>query len=72
MSARLSVSVVFRQDDYTYTTANASLKWKMTPTWYVTGGVEYLYEHFNASVGNASNGMVYVAVGYQGLGRRTQ
>jgi hypothetical protein len=66
-----SVSVVFRSADYSYVNATASLKWKLTPTWYVTGGVEYLYEHFVSAFGNASNGMVYVAFGYQGLGRRT-
>jgi hypothetical protein len=66
-----SVSVVFRNADYSYVNATANLKWKMTPTWYLTGGVEYLYERFVSSVGNASNATVFVAVGYQGLGRRT-
>lgn len=66
-----SVSPVFQDDDYNQGSATASLKWKMTPTWYVMGGLEYFRESFASSFGRASNGVIYVSVGYQGLGRRT-
>jgi hypothetical protein len=66
-----SVSPVFSSSDYSAVNATASLKWSLTPTWYLTGGLEYVREHFSSSFGNGANGMVYVAVGYQGLGKRT-
>ena len=57
--------------DYDYLYATAALKWMATRTFYVLGGGGYTREHYSAA-GNiaASNGMVYAAFGYQGLGRR--
>jgi hypothetical protein len=66
-----SVSSVFSAANYSYVNTTAGLKWKLTPTWYLSGGVAYLYEHFQGGFGNASNGVLYVSVGYLGLGKPT-
>jgi hypothetical protein len=60
---------VYGGSDYDYVNVTAGLKWRITRTWYLTGGVEYMREKFAAPVGAATNGMLYAAVGYEGLGR---
>ena len=57
--------------NYTYINATAALKWYMTPTWYVSGGVAYVRERFALeATGSADNSEAFVSVGYKGLGRR--
>jgi hypothetical protein len=58
-----------RGNNYDYVNAFAGLKWAATRTWYVSGGIEYLRRKIVPPIGTANNGMVYVAFGYQGLGR---
>jgi hypothetical protein len=64
-----SVSGIYAADNYNYVNATAGLKWMLTRTWHVGGGVEYYHEHFVPPVGSANNAMVYASVGYQGLGK---
>jgi hypothetical protein len=64
-----ALASVYSSQNYNYVNANAGLKWKMTPTWYIGGGVGYLYEHFEAPVGYADNVTVYISFGYRGLGK---
>jgi hypothetical protein len=66
----VSLSGVSKGSNYDYVTSIAGLKWKATPTWFVTGGLEFMREKFEPPAGSANNGMVYVAVGYEGLGRQ--
>jgi hypothetical protein len=69
---QISVSGVYGSNNYSYVNVTTNLKWKLTPTWYVTGGLEYVYDHFSAvGIGEAQNGRVFIAFGYQGLGKRT-
>jgi hypothetical protein len=56
--------------DYNYLNATAALKWMATRTFYVLGGAGYLREHYFVGNSTASDGMIYAAFGYQGLGRR--
>lgn len=55
--------------NYTYVNLEASLKWMWTPVWYVATGAEYLVDKSGAPIGSASNDMVYVQFGYEGLSR---
>jgi hypothetical protein len=64
-----SVSGAYTGSNYDYVNVTTRLKWKLTPTWYVAGGAEYLRAHFEPPVGAASNVMLYASVGYLGLGK---
>jgi hypothetical protein len=64
-----SVSGAYSGSDYNYVNAEAGLKWKVTRTWHLGGGVQYVREAFATPVGAAIDRMLYAGVGYQGLGR---
>jgi hypothetical protein len=64
-----SVSRVYLDGNYNYVNFEARLKWKLTPTWYVAGGLGYLRAHYQPPVGSADNGSISISVGYLGLGR---
>jgi hypothetical protein len=55
--------------DYTYVNVEVSLKWLWTPTWFLATGAEYLFNKLGPPLGSASNDMLYVQVGYEGLSR---
>jgi hypothetical protein len=55
--------------DYTYVNLEVSLKWLWTPTWYISTGAQYLFNKLAPPFGSASNDMLYVQFGYQGLTR---
>jgi hypothetical protein len=55
--------------DYSYVNVEASVKWLWTPTWYLATGVQYLFNKLGAPIGSASNDMLYVQFGYEGLAR---
>jgi hypothetical protein len=65
---------------YKYIDATVALKWLVTRTWYVNGGVEFVRVDYGnvAGVdiqglvvnGAANNGRLYVGFGYEGLGKR--
>jgi len=57
--------------NYDYVNATAGLKWSMTRTWYVGGGIAYVRESFLAqNTAAADNSEAYLSIGYRGLGRR--
>jgi len=64
-----SVSQVYLNGNYNYVNFETRIKWKLTPTWYVTGGLQYLRAHYQPPVGSAANNSVYISVGYLGLGK---
>ena len=64
-----SLSRAYLNGDYNYVNFETRLKWKLTPVWYVAGGVQYLHEHFEPPVGAAANAMLYASFGYLGLGK---
>jgi roadblock/LC7 domain-containing protein len=65
----VSVAGIYSNQNYNYVNATAELKWMITRTWHVGGGLEYIRDHFVPPVGSAANGVIYAFVGYQGLGR---
>jgi hypothetical protein len=81
LSPRLSTSVAARYIDYIalstvdagseyhYVNSNASLKWKLTPTWYLSGGAQFQWVKTANPSASADNGVLYIAFGYQGLTR---
>jgi hypothetical protein len=63
------VTTVFAGSDYSYVNVEASLKWMWTPTWHLAGGFQYLFNKLGPPIGSASNDMIYVGFGYEGLTR---
>jgi hypothetical protein len=57
-------------DDRTYVRTVVDLKWMMTPTWFVQGGYQYLWQKFQLEPDGASNNRVYIRFGYQGRDRQ--
>jgi hypothetical protein len=64
-----SVGTTFASSDYNYVNIVTRLQWKITRTWYIAGGAEYVRTHNEPPIGTAKNGFVYVSVGYKGLGK---
>lgn len=56
--------------DYSYLRAGMNLRWRVSPTWYVAGGVGYWREEYDGSLGGAANNtQVSFSFGYEGLQR---
>jgi hypothetical protein len=55
--------------DYRYLTSDLGMKWLVTRTWFVSAGLEYYRVERPNTAQTANNGMIYLSVGYQGLGR---
>jgi len=55
---------------YKYLEAVAGLKWLATRTCYLSAGIKYQRLHYGGVPSAAGNGMAYVGIGYQGLGKR--
>jgi hypothetical protein len=66
----VALSSVYSYGNYNYLIASADLRWNLTRTWFVAGGVQYLNEKFPLSDTSATNAMAHVAFGYEGLGRQ--
>jgi hypothetical protein len=66
----VALSGIYAGGDYNYLIASADLRWNLTRTWFVAGGVQYLDESFPQSDTAAKNAMAHVAFGYEGLGRQ--
>lgn len=61
------VTQVFEGNDYTYVNAELAVTWRWTRTWYLEGGVQYLFDKYGGPDTSASNNMLYVEFGYRGL-----
>jgi hypothetical protein len=65
----VSLLDTFVSGNYDYVNAVAGLKWKITPTWYFSGRLEYWREKFDSVGATANNNRVFIAFGYEGLAR---
>jgi hypothetical protein len=54
--------------DRDYARLQLSLKWKMTPTWFIRGGYTHTYQDRVTDPRSADDDKVFVSVGYLGLG----
>jgi hypothetical protein len=82
LSERLSLSGVARYDSRSaigvtgggenrdYARIDVSLKWFMSPKWYLGGGYSYIWEDRAQATDYASNSKLFVNFGYQGLSRQ--
>jgi hypothetical protein len=56
--------------NYDYLIATADLKWNLTRTWFVGGGLQYLETKSPVAGTSANDSMLHVGFGYEGLGRQ--
>jgi hypothetical protein len=65
-----AVSGVAANSGWKYGVAEVGIEWKMTRNWYVRGGANYERERFQSTGRWANNTSVFLACGYEGLGRQ--
>jgi len=58
-----------QRNDKDYARLDLSMRWMMTPTVYVEGGYNYIWQQYQSNNSSAANNILFVSVGYQGLGR---
>jgi hypothetical protein len=51
--------------DYDYFRGEVHLRYRFTPAWFVSGGIEYSWRERDADIGDADNESVFLRVGYQ-------
>jgi hypothetical protein len=68
--SRNGISTADAGQDRDYARADLSLRWFMTPTWYLGGGYAYIWVDRELAVSDADNNKFYVNFGYQGRSRR--
>jgi len=66
----VALSDLYDAGNYDYLIATADLKWMLTRTWFVAGGVQYVKERYPESATSAASSMAHVLFGYEGLGRQ--
>ncbi|MGH8222659.1 MAG: hypothetical protein ACREQZ_06770 [Woeseiaceae bacterium] len=52
-----------------YARVDVSLKWFMTPTWYIGGGYAYIWVDRELAIGSGENNKLFLNFGYRGLSR---
>jgi hypothetical protein len=57
-------------DDRTFLRTAVELKWMLTPTLYVQGGYQYMWEKYEVNPDGAANNRIYVTFGYQARERQ--
>jgi hypothetical protein len=62
----LSANVV--NDDRSYAQTDFEMKWMISPTWFIDGGYQYMWEKYAYYTSGAANNEVYVKLTYKGLG----
>jgi hypothetical protein len=67
-----SISQVGSIGNRDYSRLELSLKWLVSPKWYVRGGYQYTYQDIASESGAAYDNRIMLSVGYQGLGRKSQ
>lgn len=55
-----------------YARADLSLRWFISPTWYLGGGYSYIWEDRETSTSDAHNNKLFINFGYQALDRQSQ
>jgi len=58
--------------DRDYARADLSLKWFVSPTWYVGGGYSFIWEDREEASSDAHNNRLFINFGYQGLDRQNR
>jgi hypothetical protein len=66
----VALSNRYADGNYDYLVVSADLRWMITPTWYVAGGLQYLEEKSPEQGLSANNSMAQVSFGYRGLDRQ--
>ena len=56
--------------DRDYARGDASVKWMITRTWMVQGGISYAWQKYRSIPGSADNNQIFVRIGYIGLPRQ--
>ena len=65
----------FGNDNYHYRprprlrSRGLSLKWFVSPTWYIGGGYAYIWEDRQQAISDAANNKFYLNFGYRALSR---
>lgn len=67
---RNSITESRSSEDRDYARADLSLEWFMTQTWYLQGGYSYIWQDRESASGDADNNLLFISVGYKGLGRQ--
>jgi hypothetical protein len=67
---RSALNTAGQGDDRDYARADLSLRWMLSPTWYLQGGYSYIWQEREADGDDASNNRFFVGFGYQGLERQ--
>jgi hypothetical protein len=57
-------------DNRTYAQVFGEAKWMLTPTWFVSGGVQYSWQKYDFNQPSDANNRIYLRIGYQGLGQQ--
>ena len=57
-------------DDRSYVRPVVDVKYMLTPTFFVQGGYQYMWEKYEVDPDGALNNRVYIRFGYQGRGRQ--
>jgi hypothetical protein len=65
----LGTTTISTGDDRDYARADLSLKWFVSPTWYIGGGYAYIWEDRQQAISDASNNKFYLNFGYRALSR---
>ncbi len=65
-----ALSGVVNDNDRQYSRAELSLRWSITPTWFLQGGYGYTRQKYKIETGSADDNTVWLRFGYQGLQRQ--
>ena len=65
----LGKTTITTGQDRDYARADISLKWYVSPTWYIGGGYAYIWEDRQEALSDASNNKFYLNFGYRALSR---
>jgi hypothetical protein len=64
----LTTIAISSKADRKVATGELALEWKLSPTWFVTGGYGYNWQDIATQSGAANNNRVFLSVGYRALG----
>lgn len=65
---RSQSELVGRFDDRDYARLELSLRWAVTPTWFIRGGYEFTWQEYQFETADATNNAIFLSVGFLGLG----
>jgi hypothetical protein len=68
--SRSGFSTIGAGDERDYARVDLSMRWAVTPTWYVGGGYAYIWQDREADPSDADNNKFFINFGYRGLSPR--